>query len=46
MKAISITKNCFLGNQRPQSATQSGRNGQQGSHYKDEEEDDQDTKGK
>ena len=25
---------------------QSRRNGQQGSHYKDEEEDDEDTKGK
>ena len=36
MKAISITNNCLLGNQWPQSAMQSGRNGQQGSCYKDE----------
>ena len=45
MKEIS-TNNSFLGNQQPQSAIQSGRNGQQGSCYKDEKEDDEDTKGK
>ena len=46
MKEISITNNSFLGNQWPRSAMQSGRSRQQGSHYKDEEEDDEDTKGK
>ena len=46
MKAISITNNFFLGNQQPQSAMQSGRNGQQGSHYKDDEQVDEETKGK
>ena len=46
MKEISITNNSFLGNQQPRSAMQNGRNGQQGSLYKDEEEDNEDTKGK
>ena len=46
MKAISIMNICFLGNQQPQSAMQSERNGQQGSQYKDDKHIDEETKGK
>ena len=46
MKAISITNNFFLGNQQPRSAMQSGENGQQGSHYKDDKQVNEETKGK
>ena len=46
MKAISIMNICFLGNQQPQSALESRRNGQQGSQYKDDKQVDEYTKGK
>ena len=46
LREFNFKKLLFVGNQQPQNAMQSGENGQQGSQYKDDEQVDEETKGK